>query len=108
MNVTVSALSIYFLFNARDQENSRIGAKKQQNQFRALCAGLVVSLFYDIIWSFMKDSAEGQLQTEHVMFELVSWVQTIMMIFKVFMCFVFWKASLDFAALIDSRSELFN
>jgi regulatory protein YycH of two-component signal transduction system YycFG len=31
-----------------------------------------------------------------------------MMVFKIVMTFVFWKASLDFAAIIDERSNIFN
>ena len=53
MNVTVCALGIYLLMNTRE-------VKKQS--FRMLVVGLCMSLVYDLVWQFMKDGAEGQLE----------------------------------------------
>jgi hypothetical protein len=50
MNVTVCAMAIYCLTDPFE------GQKKQ---FRAMTAGLVISLVYDMVWQFMKDSPES-------------------------------------------------
>lgn len=101
MNVTVSALSIYLLFNSKDGENNKVAAKKSEKAFRGLCAGLVVSAIYDIVWHVMRDSAEGQNEMGNIVVEVASWLQVVAVLFKVVMCFVFWKASLGYAAVID-------
>lgn len=94
------ALGIYLLTNTND-------AKKQH--FRLLVAALALSLCYDVAWVFLRDGAESQLeQVSSWVVTAAQWVQVLLMVFKVVMIFVFWKASHDFAALIDERSIIFN
>ena len=101
LNVTVCSLGIYLLINTENVKKS---------SFRLLVAALIVSLCYDVAWSLLKDSSEGQFEDKnapHWIIEISKWVQWLLIGFKVVLIFVFWKASIDFAALIDERKMLF-
>ena len=101
LNITVCVVAIYLLSNPSDVH---------KNSFRLLIFGTVVSLLYDLLWHAMQDVsaedlADGGMQ--HGIRRFTVWMTNITMAFKVGMIFVFWKASLDFAAIIDERSNLF-
>lgn len=100
VNITVCAVAIFLLTNPEMVDKT---------SFRCLVAGTFLSLVYDIVWRFMQDfeaeeSADCGMQGSVRLFSY--WVLFVMMFFKIVMGFVFWKASLDFAAIIDERSVL--
>ena len=100
LNITVCAVAIFLLTNPEMVEKT---------SFRLLVAGTFLSLVYDIVWRCMQDSeadesADGGMQGFVRIFSY--WVLWVMMFFKIVMGFVYWKASLDFAAIIDERSVL--
>jgi hypothetical protein len=100
LNITVCAVAIFLLTNPEMVEKT---------SFRLLVAGTFLSLVYDIVWRCMQDfDAEeladcGLQQSVHI---FSYWVLWVMMLIKIVMGFVYWKASLDFAAIIDERSVL--
>jgi hypothetical protein len=100
VNITVCAVAIFLLTNPEMVEKT---------SFRLLVAGTFLSLVYDIVWRCMQDfDAEeladcGLQQSVHI---FSYWVLWVMMVIKIFMGLVYWKVSLDFAAIIDERSVL--
>ena len=100
VNTTVCAVAIFLLTNPEMVDKT---------SFRLLVAGTFLSLVYDIVWRCMQDfDAEeladcGLQQSVHI---FSYWVLWVMMLIKIVMGFVYWKASLDFAAIIDERSVL--
>ena len=100
VNITVCAVAIFLLTNPEMVDKT---------SFRLLVAGTFLSLVYDIVWRFMQDfDAEeladcGLQQSVHI---FSYWILWVMMVIKIFMGLVYWKASLDFAAIIDERSVL--
>lgn len=100
VNITVCAVAIFLLTNPEIVNKT---------SFRLLVAGTFLSLVYDIVWRCMQDfDAEeladcGLQQSVHI---FSYWVLWVMMLIKIVMGFVYWKASLDFAAIIDERSVL--
>lgn len=100
LNITVCAVAIFLLTNPEIVNKT---------SFRLLVAGTFLSLVYDIVWRCMQDfDAEeladcGLQQSVHI---FSYWVLWVMMLIKIVMGFVYWKASLDFAAIIDERSVL--
>jgi hypothetical protein len=100
LNITVCAVAIFLLTNPEMVDKT---------SFRLLVAGTFLSLVYDIVWRCMQDfDAEeladcGLQQSVHI---FSYWVLWVMMLIKIVMGFVYWKASLDFAAIIDERSVL--
>lgn len=102
LNVTVCAIAIYLLTSANEI---------QKKTFRLLVFGTFVSFIYDIVWHFMQSEsadAASEAGTGGFLRSFVHWVLLFMMVFKIVMMFVFWKASVDFPALIDERSVLFR
>ena len=100
LNITVCAVAIFLLTNPEMVDKT---------SFRLLVAGTFLSLVYDIVWRCMQDFYAEELadcglqQSVHI---FSYWVLWVMMLIKIVMGFVYWKASLDFAAIIDERSVL--
>ncbi len=80
--------------------------------FRVLVLMIVVSTIYDILWfSFRNSNTANRDDPEMQSLEITIiafsfWMAWISFFFKIIMIFVFWRTSLDFAAVIDHRSQL--
>lgn len=82
----------------------------ERNYFRYLVLGLVVSLFYDVFWLFIKSGEyhtelnveDGGTETKVRRFSL--YISYFNFFFRIFMTLVFWKDSLDFE-IISSNAR---
>ena len=84
--------------------------RAERNYFRYLVLGLVISLFYDIFWLFIKSGEyhselnveDGGSETKVRRFSL--YMSYFNFFFRIFMTLVFWKDSLDFE-IISSNAR---
>lgn len=97
INLTICVVALYMVF---EPENIK------RDFFRMLVLGIVISLFYDIFWLFMKSGEyhsdinleDGGLETRVRRFSL--YVSYFAFFFRIFMGLVFWKDSIDFESII--------
>ena len=100
LNITVCAVAIFVLTSPEVVD---------KQTFRALVGGTLLSFTYDLLWHFMKDTTAEAAEdggVEQSVRSFTYWIGLLMMTLKIVMSFVYWKASLDFAAIIDERSVL--
>jgi len=84
--------------------------RAERNYFRYLVLGLVLSLFYDVFWLFIK-SAEYRTEmsiedggTEVSVRRFSLYMSYLNFFFRIFMTHIFWKDSLDFE-IISSNAR---
>ena len=102
VNLACATIAIYLLSN--------LNAVKPK-YFRALVALIILSMGYDILWFFMKyramsgdaDEEDGGMEKALRKFSLT--MATIAFFFKIIMCFVFWKTSIDLVKSGSSDEE---
>jgi hypothetical protein len=96
INLTVCTVAIYLLVNA-DQA--------KQSYFRILVFATIASLLLDIVWFRLRDTAHPKDNEKNgdeatiVKFSII--MAYISMAFKIVMCVVYWRTSIDFASVID-------
>lgn len=96
LNITVCCLAIYLLMHS---------AEVTKNSFRGLVLLLLLSLVYDLVWYVMQSEEENNLLDGTTFVpQLAHWVHFGLLFFKPIMVLVYWKASIDFAAILDEKS----
>jgi len=97
LNITVCCLAIYQLVHS---------AELTKNSFRGLVLLLLLSLVYDLVWLLMQSEEENNLFDGTAFIpSLAHWVHFGLLFFKPVMVLVYWKASIDFAAILDEKSQ---
>jgi len=98
VNLTCAVLALYMLTNLHSTK---------PKFFRCLVAGIVLSLVYDVLWFWEKyrafnedDDEDGGMERTLRRFSLT--MATISFFFKIIMCFIYWKASID---LVKAKDE---
>ena len=105
VNLTACIVAIYLL--------SFADAMKEK-YWRYLVFGIIMTLVYDLYWFWEKyseydgdaDEEDGGMEGKIRRFSLT--MACISFFYKIVMCFVYWKASIDYAAIIDEKSQLMN
>ena len=103
VNLTICCVAIYLLSfaNAMDAK-----------YFRYMVFGIILTFAYDLYWFWEKygeysgdgDVIDGGVESKVRRFSLtMAWISFF---YKIVMSFVYWKASIDYAAIIDERSKI--
>ena len=97
LNITVCCLAIYQLVHT---------SEVTKNSFRGLVLLLLLSIAYDFIWYLMQSEQENNfIDGTTLIPQVAQWVQFGLLFFKPLMVVVYWKASIDFAAILDEKSQ---
>jgi hypothetical protein len=102
INLTICCVALHMVLEPDNVE---------RDYFRYLVLGLVMSLFFDIFWLFIKsgeyhtelNTEDGGVETSIRRFSL--YVSYFSLIFRVFMALVFWKDSIDFDQIIRGHAR---
>ena len=99
LNITVCCIAIYLLLHT---------SEVSKKSFRALVLLTLLSLIYDFVWYFLQNQNEIEYldggSTSSLTY-IAQWLQFLLLFFKIVMIFVYWKASIDFAAILDEKSN---
>ena len=105
VNITICCVAIYLLTFA-DPDGEKY--------WRWMVFGIVLTLGYDLLWFWEReddysgdmDKEDGGVQSNVRSLSLkMAWVSFL---YKILMCFVYWKSSIDYAAILDARSEFIS
>lgn len=99
VNMTCAMIAVYLLAHLNTV---------RPKYFRALVAGIILSLLVDLLWFWEKyraysgddDDEDGGMERSVRRFSLS--MATISFFFKIVMCIIYWKASID---LVKAKDE---
>ena len=102
VNITICCVAIHLLIFAEPNG---------EKYWRWLVFGIILTLGYDLIWFYERnddysgdmDKEDGGVQSKVRSFSLK--MAYVSFIYKILMCFVYWKASIDYAAILDAKNE---
>ncbi len=83
----------------------------QRHTFRILVAGIVITLFYDMLWFYLKSieyssdsTVDGGVEKGIRKFSL--YMSYISFFFRILMALVFWKDSMDFENIMQGSRHM--
>lgn len=103
VNLTACTIAIYLLTFAD---------VVKEKYWRYLVFGIILTLLYDLYWFWERysgydgddDAEDGGMESKVRRFSLT--MACISFLYKIIMCFVYWKASIDYATIIDEKNEI--
>ena len=97
LNLTVGICGLFILLDPQMLKASYL---------RLLVAVIPVTQLYDLMWLLHKSGEYWDNKTEGGMTQLILVVAYMMVVFKIILFFIMWKASLNFQKFVQQQREL--